>query len=148
MKQAPVLPTYPLRTRWHIRLIPDPSIYSFSTSFRVFPIFFRSPSIVFLQVSLGLPWLLVLSACVHLSAVFMMDWFPFLKTWHSHLNCPCFITVIMFFCPVLAYIGLYLLFSWASRFYIFSLGIWCGNLTAFDCLFVLASNTLRHTQDW
>ena len=80
------LPTYPLRTRWHIRLIPDPSIYSFSTSFRVFPIFFRSPSIVLLQVSLGLPWLLFPSAGVHLSAIFVMDWFPFLKTWPSHLN--------------------------------------------------------------
>ena len=49
------------------------------------------------------------------------------------------------FCPVLTYIGLYLLFSWASRFYIFSLGIWCGNVTTFDCLFVLPSNILHHT---
>ena len=58
----------------------------FSASFQVFPIFFRSPSIVLLQVSLGLPRLLFPSAGVHLNAVFVMDWFPFLKTWPSHLN--------------------------------------------------------------
>ena len=58
----------------------------FSTSFQVVPIFFRSPSIVLLQVSLALPRFLFPSAGVHLSAVFVMDWFPFLKTWPSHLN--------------------------------------------------------------